>query len=110
MGNEFEDDFLKDGSIKMDLNIVKWALKFAFKQEPVLFVAWVLFYLANAVLPTLFLGLVSQMVDAVKKNVELGNSMQSIVVVLITLTIVMLINGVFGQIPRIMWLSPCQYL
>lgn len=103
MENSFEDEFLKDGSIKMDGAIVKWALKLAFKLEPWLFAAWVLFYLLCAVIPTFFLGLVSQMVDEVQKNVELGAGMESIVVVLVTLTLVMLVNGVLTQIPRVMW-------
>ena len=104
MEKEFENDFLKDGKIKMDGAIVKWALKFAFRLERKLFIAWVLFYLLCAVVPTLFLGLVSRMVDEVQENVELGNGMESTVVVLVILTVVMLVNGVVTQIPRIMWL------
>lgn len=104
MSNEFENDFLKDGNIKMDATVVKWALKFAYQMDRLTFIGWVLLYMLTAVLPTVFLSLVSQMVDVIESNVDQGNGMSSILLVLVALTAVMLVNGVFTEIPNILWI------
>lgn len=103
MSNEFENDFLKDNKARMDGKVVAWALKFAYQMDPIRFLGWVLLYLLSAVLPTVFLGMVSKIVDSIQKNVEQGNGMKSIAVVLIALVVIMLVQGVFQQMPQIMW-------
>lgn len=103
MSNEFENDFLKDNKARMDGKVVVWALKFAYQMDPIRFLGWVLLYLLSAVLPTVFLGMVSKIVDSIQKNVEQGNGMKSIAVVLIALVVIMLVQGVFQQMPQIMW-------
>lgn len=103
MGNEFENDFLKDNKIKIDKKVIAWALKFAFDMNPFLFVVWVLFYLISAVLPTLFISYISDLVDVIQSNVKLGNGMKSIIGVLITLVAVMLIHGLLRELPHIAW-------
>ncbi len=103
MSNEFESDFLKDNKAKMDGKVVRWALKFAYKMDPLVFIGWVVLYLLSAVLPTVFLGLVSKIVDAIQENVAQGNGMQSIVVILVALVVIMLVQGIFQQMPHIMW-------
>ena len=105
MGNEFESDFLKNGNIKMDSAIVKWALKFAFDLDRVSFVFWVLLFLCSAILPTFFIAMVSNMVDAVENNVKQGLGLDSILTVLIALTVIMLVNGIVTQLPRILWVK-----
>lgn len=104
MGNEFENDFLKDGNIKMDGTVVKWALKFAFRMDRLTFIGWTILYILTAILPTVFLGLVSKMVDVIHSNVDQGKGMSSILLVLVALAVVMLINGVFTEIPGILWI------
>lgn len=103
MSKRVLSDSLKDNKTQMDGEVVKWGLKFAYEMNPFVFIGWVILYLFSAVLPTAFLGLVSKTVDAIQENVAQGNGMKSIIVILAALLIIMLINGLFSQIPEMLW-------
>lgn len=94
---------LEDNKTQMDIEVVIWGLKFAYKMNPLLFIGWVVLYLFSAVLPTVFIGLVSKTVDTMQENVAQGNGMKSIVAILVVLLVVMIINGLFEQLPQMLW-------
>lgn len=90
-------------NVKLDASVVRWALKFAFSLEPTIFTGWLLLYLFSAVLPTVFVLLVSQIIDSIQKNVAEGNGIESITAMLIVLVVIMFVDNLFFRIPNLMW-------
>lgn len=103
MNDEFSDDFLKDGRIRMDWKLVRWGLSMAFNIDRPAFVGWGFIFLLSAVLPTVFIAMVSQIIDRVQTNVAEGNSINSIVVFLAALVVVMFVNSMFSKLPHLLW-------
>ncbi len=103
MDENLQDDFLLNDKIQMDFKIIRWALKLAFLLDKPAFTAYTALFLFNALLPSVFLKLVSSIVDAISKNVEAGKDIWSIGAILIALVVVMFLNSFFGKIPNILW-------
>lgn len=103
MDENLQNDFLLNDKIQMDFKIIRWALKLAFLLDKPAFTAYTALFLFNALLPSIFLKLVSSIVDAISKNVEAGKDIGSIGVTLIVLVVVMFLNSFLGQIPNILW-------
>lgn len=94
---------MDEKKVKLDASVVRWALKFAFSLDPAIFTGWLLLYLFSAVLPTVFVMLVSQIIDRIQTNVAAGNGIESISVTLIALVVVMFVDNLFFRIPNLMW-------
>ncbi len=94
---------MDEKNVNLDASVVRWALKFACSLEPVIFTGWMFLYLFSAVLPTVFMMLVSRIIDSIQENVAAGNGIESISVTLIALVVVMFVDNLFFRIPNLMW-------
>lgn len=103
MDENLQNDFLLNDKIQIDFKLVRWGLKLAFAVDKLTFTVYTILFLFNAILPSLFLKMVSSIVDTISKNVEAGKGIQSIAVTLGVLVVVMFLNSFFGRIPEIMW-------
>lgn len=103
MDENLQDDFLLNDKIKIDFKLIRWGIKMAFEIDKLTFTAYTVLFLLNALLPSVFLKLVSSIVDTISKNVEAGKGIQSIAGILVVLAVVMFLNSFFGRIPNIMW-------
>ena len=101
MNEQMEKEF-KDNS-NMDMATLKWSLKIAWQINPVLFTLWIIMDIISAILPVIFMGLVSYMVDKISENVSAGLGMESVISLLIALTLIMIFNGIFVKIPDVLW-------
>lgn len=103
MDENLQDDFLLNDKIQIDFKLIRWGLNLAFQIDRPAFIAYTTLFLLNALLPSVFLKLVSSIVDTISKNVEAGYGVQSIAVTLVILASVMFLTDFFGQIPNILW-------
>ncbi len=97
------DDILKESEKGGDLGVILWGLKFAFSLDPLMFVAWAFLYLLTGVLPAVFLSMVSAIINTIQDSIIRGYGLGSILLVLTALVAVMFVDGLFQQIPQIMW-------
>ncbi len=103
MNDEFSDDFLKDNRIRMDWKLVRWGIAMAFNIDKISLLGWSIMYLLSAVLPTIFISMVSRIVDSIQHSVQNGSSLNSIAVVMVALVSIMFVNNLFSKIPIFMW-------
>lgn len=105
MNKETVEDLLNTDNAQLDFKTTLWALKTAFKGSPLTFILWTGMQLISAIFPAIFTGMISQTVDTVEHNVSAGLGIESILWLLIALTLIMIGNGIFGQLPNVFWMK-----
>lgn len=103
MDENLQNDFLLNDKIQIDFKLIRWGIRFAFQIDKSAFTAYTALFLLDALLPSVFLKLVSTIVDTISKNIEAGKGIRSIAFTLVILAFVMFLNSFFGRIPDIMW-------
>lgn len=105
MNKETVEDLLNTDSTRLDLKTTLWSLKTAFKGSPLTFTLWTVIQLIAAIFPAIFTGMISRTIDTVENNVSAGLGIESILWLLIALTIIMIGNGIFTQLPNVFWME-----
>lgn len=102
MDEQLKKEFLKDGRIRMDREVVSWSLKMAYSMDKAGFLVWAVLYLASAVVPAVFLSLVRSVVDRIQTNIKAGQTVSSIIVLLMAMVVIMCVQSLFAKIPVLM--------
>lgn len=105
MSKEAEEDLLNTDNARLDFKTVVWSVKTVWKVSPCTFAVWVGMQLLCAVFPAVFTGMISRTVDTVEGNVSAGLGIESIAGLLVALTLIMIANGIFTQLPNIFWMK-----
>lgn len=90
-------------TFRLDFAVFRWGLKTAFEADRPLFLLWMLFYVACGMVPTFFLGLVKQIIDAIQGNVQKGLGVDSILLLLAGMVVCSIAQSVFSKIPNLLW-------
>lgn len=105
MGMSPDEDFLKDGRIRMDWPVIKWCVAQAFRMDIRTSVLWASMSLFAGVLPALFLSITKEIVDQIHAGVKAGRGINSILLFLAAMTAVLFVQSLFNRIPNVMWCS-----
>lgn len=100
-----KEDLFDVDNIRLDWKTVIWSLKMAWKVNSLLFGVWVLMQLVSAIFPALFTEMVSRTLDSVNTGISEGLGMDSMVGMLAALTVIMIGNSIFTQLPNIFWMK-----
>lgn len=87
--------------LRLDRTVIFWGLKWAFDIDRWTLILWTVLFSVNAVVPSVFMKITSDIVDQISQNVESGSGIGAVYPRLIALVCVMFFNIFMGSIPNI---------